>query len=210
MSSLPDLKIVPGGRPLDDRRLRDRIEDFLDHLCAPLIGAVPYRERTGLREEARDHIDALIAEALADGATPDAAVEQALAEFGEPWRVGQAWVDEWCRGVPQSRLARLAGTATLRAFAWFGLASLATILAMQAMVLEPGDVSLQPYVAFLQTVAPLIAGVLTGAMVPVRITRAVALVMLALAADTAATGLLMLPRTEGLWLAAWQLGLVRE
>ena len=205
MSSLPDLRLLDGGRAVEDPLLLERVEDYLDHLCAPLVGVVPRPERVALREEAGLHLDGLIAEHLAEGVSPEEAVANALADFGEPWRVGQSWVDEWCRGVPQGRLARLAGTAIIRTFAWFGLASLVTLLSVQAMVLEPGGSALQPLVAFLQLVSPIVAGCLTGAMVPVRIVRSVATVVLVLAADTALTGLVMLPRTEGLQLAMLQL-----
>jgi hypothetical protein len=48
----------------------DRIEDYLDYLCAPLLGAVPYAERRSLREEARAHLLDIVAEFEAQGLQP--------------------------------------------------------------------------------------------------------------------------------------------
>jgi hypothetical protein len=36
-----------------------RIEDYLDHVCAPLVDRVPYTERTALRAELRTHLASL-------------------------------------------------------------------------------------------------------------------------------------------------------
>jgi len=45
----------------------DRIKDYLDYLCAPLLGVVPYAERRSLREEARGHLPEIAAEFEAQG-----------------------------------------------------------------------------------------------------------------------------------------------
>src|ERR1051325_4821180 len=78
-----------------------RVEDFLDNLCAPLIGIVPYGERNGFRQEAHAHIEALFREFLYQGKTRQAALEAALHEFGEPWQIGNAFLQEWSQGTPE-------------------------------------------------------------------------------------------------------------
>jgi hypothetical protein len=52
----------------------ERIEDYLDHLCVPLVGVVPYRERRSMRQEAAAHIACLVDEFQAErGCTSDEA-----------------------------------------------------------------------------------------------------------------------------------------
>lgn len=49
----------PNHSPRTDEWLVDdqeQIQDYLDYLCAPLIGIVPYAQRRRLRAEATDHL----------------------------------------------------------------------------------------------------------------------------------------------------------
>lgn len=60
------------------------LQDYLDNLCAPLVGVVPYVERQSLRAEAEEHLLALIENKEAQGLFSEAAVEATLVEYGEP------------------------------------------------------------------------------------------------------------------------------
>src|SRR5271165_7565163 len=98
MSRRPDLS---GAVHTDEEtaECEDRIEDYLDYLCAPLLGVVPYAERSSLREEARQHLQDMMMEFEAQGAAPQEAVTCALRAHGNPWRIGQSFVKEWSQGA---------------------------------------------------------------------------------------------------------------
>ncbi len=205
MSSQPDLKLVihdRHGLPATDD---ERIEDYLDHLCAPLIGIVPYCERMAFRQEAHAHIDALIRDYLYAGKAPEEATESALREFGEPWKVGQSFLQEWSQGTPQMRPARLIRKATWTAFAWFGVASMLTLLLLEQVVLPPRQDALLPGVLLLAFLAPFVVGSVVGRTLPAQTGRGVRNALLILVLHSFVTGLLLLPRQEGLLFALWQL-----
>ena len=52
---------------LDSEQAQERLEDYLDYLCAPLLGAVPYPQRKRFRREAADHLLALAEDFAAKG-----------------------------------------------------------------------------------------------------------------------------------------------
>ena len=81
-----------------ETRADEQVEDYLDYLCAPLIGSMPYRERRRFRMEALAHIDGLIAEYREQGFALPEAVQKALREFGEPGQIGQvfSWKGDHC------------------------------------------------------------------------------------------------------------------
>src|SRR5260370_38948195 len=74
-----------------------RIEDYLDHVSAPLVGLVPYARRQELRAELRGHLEALAASYRELGSAPDTASEQALRQFGDPRELARRCADEWRR-----------------------------------------------------------------------------------------------------------------
>lgn len=183
-----------------------RLEDFLDHFCAPLIGVVPYRERVALRHELGAHLDALIAEYTFHGQTPACAVASALGEMGEPWASGQAWLAEWSVGRQASPASsRLARAALARPFAFFGVATMLNLLLLEQCALTPGGGWLLPLVVVFAVLSPVVCGVCVGASQPGHPTRGLLPALLVLALDSLATGLLMLPSGDGLRFAAFQL-----
>ncbi len=206
MNSLLRLRLIGGDKQAEELRWNERTEDYLDHLCAPLVGIVPYAERQSLRAEAQEHLWALIEDGRAQGLDTAAALEAALREYGEPWQTGQAFVDAWCqRQIPESRLARCMGVAVLRAFAWFGAASVFNLLLLQAYAMVPGWRAAYLPLFSLALLSPVIAGGLTGGTVAIGSTRAVATVVALLSLHSFAAGVLMLPHREGLYFALFQL-----
>jgi hypothetical protein len=124
----PQSRVLPCAVQSEALSAPERIEDFLDHLCAPLVGVIPYRERALLREEARQHLESLIAEYEEQESTLDGAIEAAFREFGEPWRSGEELLREW-RPAPSPKRARcLILNATLHSFAVFGSLSVICLL----------------------------------------------------------------------------------
>lgn len=179
------------------------LEDFLDHVCAPLVGVVPYRERQAIRREIGAHLDALVAEHEFQGQSPDDAANSALREMGEPWAAGQAWLEAWSAGRQTSSSAsRLARASLTRPFAFFGVAAMLNWLLLEQCALTPGGDWLLPFVVLFAAVAPIVCGVCVGASQPGHPTRGVLPALLILCLHALATGLLMLPSPDGLHFAA--------
>lgn len=70
------------------------IEDYLDQIYAPLVGAIPYRKRQEIRREIREHIDQLIIAHKELGSDVEEATLASLRQFGEPSGVASKWLDE--------------------------------------------------------------------------------------------------------------------
>jgi hypothetical protein len=185
--------------------VEERIEDFLDHLCAPLVGIVPYRERHALREEVRLHLECLIAEYQEKSAS-EAAIEAAFREFGEPWQSGEEFLGEW-RPKPSPKGARrLVRSATMHAFAWFGLPTVLCLLLTERTILYPQQEWLLPYLFVLAFASPLIAGMLTGWSVPQKAGLGIGRAVSLLALLSLAVGMTLLPKLEGLLFGVFQFG----
>ena len=73
----------------------NRLEDYLDHMTADLVGVVPYAQRQDFRREVRGHILSL-AEAYEElGHESSEALTEALKQFGPPEPIARQWVGEW-------------------------------------------------------------------------------------------------------------------
>ena len=67
-----------------------QLEDYLDHLCAPLLGRMVYERRLAIREEVRAHI-LVLADAHEElGHSPAEALHAAIQQFGDARQVGSA------------------------------------------------------------------------------------------------------------------------
>jgi hypothetical protein len=76
--------------PVDDP-LHTAIQDYLDQVCAPLIGVMSYTARMELRTEIEQHLRALIEAHRELGAPPDTAFALAIEKFGKPEQVARQW-----------------------------------------------------------------------------------------------------------------------
>lgn len=183
----------------------DRREDYLDHLCTPLVGLVPYAVRCKLRMEAEDHLCALIAEFAEKGLTPEDALHAAMQEHGEPWGIGQAYADAWMRGSSAgSSPHRFVAPYLLHGLAWVGMASVPTLLLVEQGCLARESIALE-WVGVLAVLAPFVAGILTGFTAPARPVRAVCCALLLHILVSFAAGGLLWPETAGLRFALFQL-----
>jgi len=190
---------------LNQTYLQEQLEDYLDYLCAPLLGIAPYAQRRRLRLEAADHLHALAEDFQAEGFAPEEAVALALREYGEPWAVGQRFADSCLRSDMPRRLVRFGDAATLRAFGWFGVFSVANLLGLEACLLNPSQAGLLPWVQCLAVASPLAAGVLTGLGMDSRTAPGTCRAVGVLSLASAAVGVTLRPHTEGLTFAAFQL-----
>lgn len=191
--------------PLDQTPLQEQLEDYLDYLCAPLLGVASYAQRRRLRLEAADHLQGLIEDFQAEGFAPEEAVLLALREYGEPWAVGQRFADTCLGDAVPRRPVRFGDVATLRAFGWFGIFSVSCLLGLEASVLDPAQAGFLPWVQCLAVVSPLAAGVLTGLGMDSRTTPGICRAVGVLNLASAAVGMTLRPHTEGLTFAAFQL-----
>ena len=90
----PPRSTVPSP-PANAAALDPRVEDYLDHVCAPLVGKVPFERRRELRWEIGCHLQAL-AEAFEElGDSREEAVVKALGQFGDPGTIGKEWRGQW-------------------------------------------------------------------------------------------------------------------
>lgn len=192
------------GEPSVGSEAQAQIEDYLDYLCAPLLGIVPYAQRRRLRMEAADHLSALVEDFEAEGFAPQEAVAVALREYGEPWQVGQGFADAWLGGAASRRLGRFADGATLRAFGWFGVLTVLNLLVIEWYTLGPSQAGLLPLIQCLAVVSPVAAGALTGTGLDSRTGVGICRVVALLGLASAATGLLLRPQQEGLTFATFQ------
>lgn len=202
MNSLPELKIVPGGRAAQHS---DRIEDYLDHLCTPLIGALSYPARQRVREEARLHLELLIDDFRQAGLEGDAATEAALREYGDPWQNGEGFLEMVGPATSPTRLTRVTGTATLFAFIILALSSALCLLLLQAYLGLPRMHGLLPWLLALSLALPVAAGVAVGQKAALSGGGALCRAYLVLLPHALVAGLLQLPDPEGLWFAGFQI-----
>jgi len=187
-------------------RQHARIEDYLDHLCAPLVGSLPYARRQEIRREAEAHLYASIEEHREMGLSAERATEAALQAYGAPYRLAQAILDTWYSGVgSRTRPALYSRVATLRAFACFSIPMAISAFLVESYALADSGLERVPWVLVWLLTSPLLAGALTGRLVPVRSAQAVVNVMAILALHGMVAALLMLPRREGFSFVLFQL-----
>ena len=203
MSNPSNFLFLSDAAPAEDEAWV-QIEDYLDYLCAPLLGIVPYAQRRRLRLETEDHLRALAEDFKAEGFAPDEAVSVALREYGEPWRIGQDFAEAWLTGAGPYRFARFTDAATLRAFGWFGVFSVLTLLGVEQYALAPHQEVLGPQLQCLAVVAPLLAGVPTGFALHPKTAGGVCRAVAALGLASGAAGALVLPHREALQFALFQ------
>lgn len=208
-NSLPDFRpdSLPYDMPHGDGESGDweRIEDYLDHLCAPLLGVVPYAERQNLRFEAREHLLEIAAEFEAEGQQPETALTNAMQAHGEPWRIGEAFLREW-DGTESRRHSKYPmQSETAHAFAWFGVATVTVLLLAENYALG-GQESLLPWLCLVVTITPIVAGGLTGWNAPVVTGRGTFNALTLLLAVSLLASLSLLPNLTGLYLFAFQVG----
>lgn len=147
-----------------------RIEDYLDHVCAPLVGVVPYPRRQELRAELRAHLESLIATHEELGSPADVGAVLALRQFGDPRAISRQWAREWLR-PPSAGPVQPAWRAIPTALACFGAASLLCLLLFRLSTGggSNGSVSIGPSgLLVLGGLLPVLAGLITGLLAPAR------------------------------------------
>jgi hypothetical protein len=152
--------------------LEARIEDYLDHVCAPLVGVVPYSRRHELCAELRGHLEALVATHEELGSERDAAVVLALRQFGPPRHLSRQWAREWVHGTSPPGVQPV-WLAMFIALGSFGLATLLAFALLVTVTSFPQFFQANPSAALMflagaGLLLPLVAGVTTGLLAPAR------------------------------------------
>lgn len=225
--ALPAKPEVEIATPVEPDEL---LEDYLDHLCSPLVGIVPFRERDRLRTEAAFNIEGRMRTYEMEGFEPVEAMKKAIDKYGRSDLVCEQFLVEWYRYQPKGWLARKIGLPNAYATFFFGQASLWALVIVQIRMFVPNP---EPFTFGLSLaqlrrvfpeplplpdknplfsilfiyllIAPIVAGFLTGRSALVGAARSAFQVQLILSLLSFAVGLLMLPAKEGLWLAFIQL-----
>lgn len=131
------------------------IEDYLDHLCAPLVGTLAYPLRLELRRETKEHLLALAQAYEELGYPSDEALRAAMRQFGDPRTLGAEYARQYDPPLPQFSMAY-----------GIGVFALAFLLAGGLMVVndfwEAGFFRFATFLAMF----PLFAGYQVGLKVP--------------------------------------------
>ncbi|MDX1934114.1 MAG: hypothetical protein SFU56_16055 [Capsulimonadales bacterium] len=209
----------------------EMIQDYLDYLCAPLAGIVPFRERQRVREDALYVIGRQRNAYLIEGLTEPEATRLAIARYGESREVGQRVVECWFEHQPCGPLARYIGLGNAIGLICFGQATLWGMLLVLWRIHHPEERSLwfaglspgqvrqfipeplpipEPNLALglllgIMLLGPVLAGALVGHYVPVHPVRAVRNVLFPLTCASFVLGVYTLPASEGLLFALCQL-----
>lgn len=210
------------------------IGDYLDHVCARLVGFIPYAERQSIREEASFHLHRSAGASLLQGADPEEAARRAIEEYGDSRVISDDLLEAWMHRRVKTRLTRFAGWSVVCALACFTLANAWIAILEQVHIAYVGLQSTSAPVTFGLTpaeirhfiprplplpessptfvllmaslvLAPLVAGWVTGWLAPVHPVRATYHVQIGLTVYSFLSGFLMLPACYGLLTAVLQL-----
>lgn len=207
------------------------LSTYLDCLIAPTIGVLPAGERLAIRNEAAFHLEYVAQRFTLEGSSEMDAMRHAIDEYGRSEVIAEDLVLSWYERQAGSRLARRFGRGPVTAFVVFGLAHLCYTAFLQLRVFLPSGTAyslpLSPadmrkvvpaplplpqawgtsavFLFAFPVLAPILAGIVTGWLVPVRAGRAASGAQMPLVLYTFVIGSLVLPDTTGIVFALVQL-----
>lgn len=207
------------------------LERYLVQLERPLLRFVPDDERLSYVEETRIHLEQAIRDQISHGESTTSATQLAINRFGSAKLNSEEFLESWFEYRARTPMSRKFGHANLIAYGLFQAVVVAYYLILQIDVFLPGEATyripwrLSPHqvrqvwpeplpfpdftLKFFLTigwpiVAPVLAGWLVGRMVPVRASAAVYRGITPLIILSFVMGALLLPMTEGLLFALFQ------
>ncbi|RYG37732.1 hypothetical protein EON81_05765 [bacterium] len=215
--------------PLPGRGGRDVIDEYLECLIAPLVGVVPYPERTRLREETAFHLERLQDDYRSEGLAAEDAARQAVDDYGSSRQIADDFLESWFRKSSDRPLSRRFGHGSVIAFTTFALAQTVCVAIFQARIYLPSNSALSfavspawfneifppsvtvpeftPLYALMilaALVSPILAGAVVGRSVPIHAARAAYQALLPCILFTFVSGVLLLPAKELLIFAVLQ------
>jgi len=143
-----------------------RIEDYLDHVVAQLL-ALPRERRIEIRDELRQHLQAIAAAHEELGDAPDAAAAAALSKFGDPTRIGREFARTWRAALFSEDRTAFPAAAMKQGLLWFGAAGV-LFLAFAAILPNWSSWLMDAVWKPVFVALPLAAGWRTGSAAPAR------------------------------------------
>lgn len=152
----------------------DMLEDYLDRVCAPLVGTVPRLKREEIRARVRTRINEFAAAHQELGSTPEEAIEFAIIQCGDATLISRRWLTQQAeqrqvqkhgtslRQTLSDRLLGGAGAATATAAVTFGLPYLADVTKTSGNWWAAHSDNTVTYYRICLFAIPLISGILTG------------------------------------------------
>jgi hypothetical protein len=205
------------------------LEQYLQDLEKSLGGVLETDEAESFLTETRVHLEQAIRTHREKGLSLLESTQRALERFGPAKTNGDDYVASWFQYKAQTPMTKRLGRANLVSFGMFQLAEVIYFLILQIEVFLPGesvyripfspaqvrsvwpeplpfpDTSFRFLVLIgYPVLAPLVAGWLVGRMVPVRAAAAVYRGLTPLILISFVMGALLLPMTEGLLFALFQ------
>jgi hypothetical protein len=86
----------------DSRLAEQWLEDYMDHIYAPLVGRLSYERRQEIRAEIESHLRQYIAAHQELGSTLEEATQAALRQYGKPSHVAEQWLNACQEAPPQT------------------------------------------------------------------------------------------------------------
>jgi len=151
-----------------------RIEDYLDHVCAPLVGTVPYERRQELRRELREHLMSIAEDGEFDGLSRAEAIEAALRELGEPSETGRDFLEEFTQAEPDATDREARVWSTKLAFGWLGSFTALDLILVDLQVRAEQFPEALSTTSLVCALSPLAAGLLIGLGTPTSPRRGIA------------------------------------
>ncbi len=215
--------------PAREAEIPVAIRQYVETLDRSLAGEVSNAERELLVEEALFVLESSVAEGTLLGKTVEEAIRDALQEYGPVLAVADAHVEGFYEADPRSPIIQLLGRANALAFGLFGCATLAYYILLQVRIYLPVGVPINlpfspaevrsvfpeplPYPDLTPSffallgyplIVPFVLGWVVGRRIPVHAPAAVFRSMGPIALCSFLMGSLLLPNTEGLLFAIWQ------
>ncbi len=206
------------------------LSDYLDRLTAPMVGVIPWDRRERFRYETLSHLEALVDDQIEEGVDPTLAAYEAIHSYGKPARIANDIINTCYEKAARGPIEKRFGRGNSCAFSAFVLLQGLYVTLLQLRVflpqmnyyqlpLTPAQVRTYwpeplPYpdgspsfflLVALPLVIPFVGGWITGFNVPVRAGAAVYHALLPLILGSFAIGALLLPMTEGILFALFQL-----
>lgn len=206
------------------------LEQYIAGLDRALTGSIPDSYRRDLLEETQTHLEQAVRAGVERGQSLLDSTQSAIDRYGSAASNARDYIESWFQGEPRSPMTKRFGRANLISYGIFQMIEVIYFLVLQLNVFMPNESiyripfspaevrsvwpSPLPFpdmsVEFLILVgypllAPLVGGWLVGRLVPVRAAAAVYRGLVPLILISFVMGALLLPMTEGLLFALFQL-----
>ena len=153
----------------------DAIEDYLDRVCAPLVGTIARSKREEIRQRVRLRLEQFTTAHRELGSTDAEAVELALTQCGDPELISRRWLPDQHSALLSSaatgrthhhnvsgRLSDSSRAATRAATLAFGLPYIAFLTQVSGHMQSTTPENAFDYNRIWLLAVPFIAGILTG------------------------------------------------